>query len=409
MDVLFLHPNFPGQFRRLAAALAREPEVQVWGMGDQAWVPADLELPGVRLLRYPHVPEGVATAHPWSRNFERAVRRGDQVIRTLAEHKRKGLEPDVIVAHPGWGDAFFVRDFFPGARVVGYFEYYYRVRGADVGFDPEFPAHFNDIFRLHADNATQLLALESCDAAVCPTRWQKGLFPPAYDGKLRVQHEGIDTMLVQPDPQAEVRLRDGRALRQGNEVLTYVSRNLEPYRGFHVFMRALPRILRERPDCQVLVVGAEGTSYGPAPRSGGSWKEVYLNELRNALDLNRVHFTGILSYGEYLKVLQVSRVHVYLTYPFILSWSLLEAMAAGCVLVASDTAPVSEFLQDGVSGRLFAFRDHERLATLAIDALANPENHAHLAQAARQTVVERMDFEAVALPAYRRLLDMDVK
>lgn len=408
MDILFLHPNFPGQFRRLSAVLARDPDLRVWGMGDISQMAQGPAAPGVRLLHYPAIAPANDAVHPMARGFEQAVRRGEQVLISLAEYKRQGLEPDVIVAHPGWGDAFFVRDFFPGAHVVGLFEYFYHARGADVGFDPEFPARFGDIFRLHASNATQLLALESCDQGICPAAWQKSRFPQAYHHKLQVLHEGIDTQQARPNPNAHVVLPDGTVLNRGDEVLTFVSRSLEPYRGFHVFMRALPSILKARPQCHVVVVGAqEGVSYGTAPANGSQWKEACLLELHaqnQPIDLERVHFTGVLAYADYLQVLQVSRAHVYLTYPFILSWSFLEAMSVGCTLIASSTAPVHEVVTDGVHGQLFPFKDHDTLARLAIAALEDPAGHAHLGAAARQLAQEQFDFETVSLPAFKELL-----
>ena len=410
MDVLFLHPNFPGQFRHLAPALARQPGCRVWALGDASKPGPAETLPGVTVLTYPAVPAAPDAVHPWVRGFDQAVRRGEAVLQALVQHKRQGLEPDVIVAHPGWGDAYFVRDFFPGARVIGFFEYYYRYRGADVGFDPEFRSQMSDAFRLQVTNATQLLALQSCDVGVCPTAWQRSVFPRQYQDQLVVQHEGIDTTRLKPDAQASVTLPDGTVLRAGDEVLTYVSRHLEPYRGFHIFMRALPQILRERPHCRVLVLGDEGQSYGPPPTEGGSWKARGIAHARedlqrDGLDLSRVHFLGKLSYNDYVRVLQVSRAHVYLTYPFVLSWSMLEAMACGATLVASATPPVREFVDDDVHGRLFPFFDTQALARSAVAALADPAAHAHLGVAARQRVIERADFATVSLPAWVNLLD----
>ena len=409
MDLLFIHPNFPGQFKNIAGALARDSGLRVWGLGDTQWIGNATPLPQVELLRYPTLPSPPEGIHPWARSFEQAVRRGAAAMERLAQAKRDGFEPDVIVCHPGWGDAFFVRDFFPGARVIGLFEYFYRPRGADVGFDPEFPSQMEDIFRLHATNSVQLLALESCDVGICPTPWQKSRYPQAYQDKLTVLHEGIDTVRVRPQADASVTLPNGLALRPGDEVLTFVSRALEPYRGFHHFVRALPRILRERPQAQVLVVGENSAHYGPKPPGTGGWKAVYLQEVAAQMgaDLDRVHFLGSLPYANYLQVLQISRAHVYLTYPFILSWSMLEAMACECVVLASDTAPVRDVITDGVNGRLFPFSDSAALARMAIDALAAPQKYQTLRQSARDTVVARYDFENVSLQQYRSLMELD--
>jgi len=403
LDVLFVHPNFPGQFRRVAAAFARMPGVRVFGLGDASWMPSP-ELPGVTVLGYAKPAAAPGDVHGYARPFDGAMRRAEQVIRTLAQHKQGGLEPDVIFVHPGWGDGFFLRDLFPGSKVVGLFEYFYHPRGADVGFDPEFPGRFDDMFRLRALNAIQLLALDSVDAGFSPTEWQRSRFPPVWRQQLSVLHEGIDTTVAAPDPQAEVVLPDGTTLRAGDEVLTYVARNLEPYRGYHVFMRALPAILRARPACRVVLVGGDGVSYGARPKGEETWREKYLAEVADQLDVSRVHFTGSLPYDQYLKVLQVSRAHVYLTYPFILSWSMLEAMSAGCVVLGSATAPVEEVLVHGSNGMLFPFRNHEILASQAIDVLSDPGRFAPLREQARRTILERYDFETVSLPAYRRFL-----
>jgi glycosyltransferase involved in cell wall biosynthesis len=406
LDVLFLHPNFPGQFRQLARALSQDPEHRVWSLSDAQWASAANEMPNVKSLHYPSVPNQDSDgAHPWAKPFDKAVRTGDAALRALAAHKREGLEPDVVITHPGWGDAFFVRDLFPGVKVIGLFEYFYRARGADVGFDHEFPGSLNDIFRLHAGNATQLLALESCDIGICATQWQRSRYPNAYQPMLEVLHEGVDTTLVRPNPSASFQVPGGPLLTCGDEVLTYVSRHLEPYRGFHVFMRALPAILAQRPHLQVLVVGeSEGTSYGPPPRNGGHWKDEMLRELGGQLDLNRVHFLGKLPFDDYLKVLQVSAVHLYLTYPFILSWSLLEAMAAGCLLVASDTAPVREVIDHEEQGLLFGFHNPDELVSTVARALDDRESLSSLKELARQRVIERFDFSTVTLPRYLELM-----
>jgi glycosyltransferase involved in cell wall biosynthesis len=380
------------------------PGVRVVGVGDSSWMKSTTPLPGVQVIGYPAPDKSGVSTHPYARKFDEAVRRGQQVVQTLAAHKQQGLEPDVILAHPGWGDAFFLRDFFPGSKVIGLFEYFYRPRGADVGFDPESPSRLEDIFRLRALNATQLLALDSCDEGFCPTAWQRSLFPPMWKERLSVLHEGVDTSTVAPDLAATVTLPDGATFNAGEEVLTFVSRNLEPYRGYHIFMRALPAILQARPQCQVLIVGADGASYGPGLPAPQTYRQKYLDEVAEKIDLSRVHFTGQLPFPEYLKVLQVSRLHVYLTYPFILSWSMMEAMSAGCLLLASATRPVEEVLTEGENGLLFPFLSHEALAQRAIEALADPGAFAELRRNARETILRKYDFESVSLPAYLRML-----
>lgn len=407
MEILFIHPNFPGQFRRFAAALAREPGMRVYGAGDAGWMADTVPLPNIPVIAYPTPEEVSKNTHPYARSFDGAVKRGQQIVQTLLTHKRQGLEPDIIIAHPGWGDAFYLRDIFPGATIIGLFEYYYRVRGADVGFDPEFPMNFDDIFRVRSLNATQLLALESCDIGYCPTDWQRNCFPPHYRQRLHVIHDGIDTHTATPDANAAITLPDGSTHRAGEEILTFVSRNLEPYRGFHIFMRALPLILEARPDCQVIIVGSDGVSYGKQPPAGQTYRQRYLNEIADRIDPSRLHFTGHLPYPDYLKVLQVSRAHVYLTYPFILSWSMLEAMSAGCLLIASATASVQEVIADGKNGLLFPFHEPTALANRATEALSEPDRYLAIREAARQTIISSYDFETICYPAFIQLINQN--
>jgi glycosyltransferase involved in cell wall biosynthesis len=407
LDILFIHPNFPGQFRRIAAGMAALSGMRVYGLGDAQWMEqVDLAgLEAVNLLRYPSpepVGEGV---HRYNRPMEAAIRRAEAVRNHLFAQKCQGFEPEAIIVHPGWGDGFFLKELFPATPIIGYFEYFYRPRGADVGFDPEFPLHLDDLFRLRALNAVQLLAFDACDHRLTPTQWQRSCFPPYLQPHLEVVHEGVDTDLVRPDPNAVVTLPDGATLCHGDEVLTFVSRSLEPYRGYHQFMRALPAILAERPNCQVVIVGDHGVSYGRRLAEGEeSYQQRYWNEVKDRVDAARIHFTGTLPYATYLKVLQVSRVHVYLTYPFILSWSLLEAMAAGCCIVASDTAPVREVIDHGETGMLVPFFDTEALARQVVALLADPEAYRQMGFAAREKIRHNFDVKRVSLPRYLALL-----
>ncbi|PAU66688.1 glycosyl transferase family 1 [Pseudomonas sp. PIC25] len=386
MRILIIHQNFPGQFRHVARCLLAQPGVEVLAIGRDT-APG---LAGVPLLRYkPHRTASEAI-HPYLRPFEDGVLHGQQVLRLLLDLKRKGYRPDIILAHPGWGETLFARDAFPAARLIHFCEFYYHAHGADANFDPEFPLDLDGAARIRTRNALHLLNLEHCDQGIAPTRWQLDLHPEAYRYKLIQLHEGIDTRVLQPDPRATLPLPNGTVLRAGMPVLTYVARNLEPYRGFHTFMRALPSILREHPDCQVVVIGGDDVSYGGRPKDAENWRSKLLRE--NPVDPAHVHFLGKVPYATYRQALQVSAIHTYLTYPFVLSWSLLEAMACGCLIVASDTAPVREAIQHGENGLLVDFFDPQALAEAALDALNNPARHLEKRKQARRTA-EGYDIE----------------
>lgn len=402
MRVLFIHQNLPGQFRHLIAALSADPANEVWGIcGDEAATRAKALYPRLKLLSYAMAPtEGLGGLHPWLAGVDAQVRRGQTVARALGQMKDRGLAFDVIVAHPGWGEALFVKDVFPSTPLLTYFEFFYSAAGADVGFDPEFPAAPDDAQRLRVRNAMHLSALNACDAGFAPTHWQRAQFPPEYRSRIAVVHEGVATDAIRPDAAARFEWQ-GRVFKAGEPIVTYVARNLEPYRGFHVFMRALPALLAREPRAQVLVVGGDEVSYGAPSSHAGGWRGALLEELEKSgtpIDASRVHFTGKLPHAEYMKVLQVSAAHVYLTVPFVLSWSMLEAMCAGCVVIASRTEPVTEVLVDGENGRLVDFFDREALVAALVSALRDPTRGRALREAARATAVQRFDLRTRCLP-----------
>lgn len=403
MRALFLHQNFPGQFRHLAPALALRPGNVVIGVGDAANLKRQVQPAGVQLVGYEAPPAG-SGAHHYLRKTEAAVRRGQAMARVLLALKQKGFVPDIVCAHPGWGEALYVKDVFPDSKLLAYCEFYYRSEGANFNFDPEFPGSFDARLRVRTEAASYLLTLEEMDHGVTPTHWQHSVHPEGFRERISVIHDGIDTNIVKPDPAAVFEhAASGLRLTRQDEVLTYVSRNLEPARGFHVFMRALPEILRARPKAWVVIVGGDEVSYSGKPKDFSGYRELMLAELGDRLDLSRVHFTGKLPYASYLKLLQVSRCHVYLTTPFVLSWSLMEAMAAGCLIVASDTAPVREVIEDGKNGLLVDFFDVKALADKVASALADPKPHADRRRDARKLVVERYDLAKCCLP---RMLEL---
>ena len=405
MKLLFSHQNFPGQYKHLAPAFAADPGNEVVAIRAEPGAAKLEHLPkNIRQLTYA-LPRGAAAeTHHYIRGFENAVRRGQQVARTAMELRRTGFVPDIICAHPGWGEAIYLKDIFPDAKLLGYFEFYYRAHGSDVGFDPEYPSVLDDIFRVRTKNATNLLSLEAADWGFSPTHWQRAQFPVDYRKRISVIHDGVDTDVIRPNPSIGMKLTGGQELRAGDEIVTFVSRNLEPYRGFHIFMRAAAEICRRRPNCRILIVGGDEVSYGRNLPDGKLYREALLAELGNRLDPARVHFLGKIPYGHFLSLLQISAAHVYLTYPFVLSWSMLEAMATGCLVIGSATPPVQEVIEDGVNGLLVDFFSPTAIADRVDQVLEHPNRLQELRARARQTVIDRYDLRRHCLPAHIRLI-----
>jgi glycosyltransferase involved in cell wall biosynthesis len=362
MRVLVIHQNFPGQFGHLVKTWAQRPDWDVRALGSES-APG---LPGFDgLLRYRLARTATPHQHAYLRQMEAATLHGQAAVRAMQQLKNKGFSPDVIVAHPGWGETLYAKDVFPRARLIHLCEWYYNADGADLGFDPEFPLSLDARARIRTWNALHTLNLTNCDAAISPTQWQRSQHPEIFWPKITVQHEGIATHALGPNPQAAITTPSGVVLKAGDPVITYVARNLEPYRGFHIFMRALERIQKAHPTCHAVIVGGDGVSYGQRPKDAANWREKMLREV--SLDPARTHFVGRLPYAQYLRVLQVSAAHVYLSYPFVLSWSLLEAMACGVPIVASNTAPVREVLRHTENANLVEFFDVEALAHITLE------------------------------------------
>lgn len=410
MRILFVHQNFPGQFRHLVPALARDPAHQVVGFGMR-----DYAGPGpIRMVRYDIGRASSPTVHPWVSEIEAKVIRGEAAWRAATALKAEGFTPDLIYAHPAWGESIFLKDVWPDARLVLYCEFFYRDRGADVGFDPEFEDRNPDVAcRLRMKNVNNLLNLDIADGGVSPTRFQRDTYPEALHSRIEVIHDGIDTDRLHPDPNKRAAIDAGQdlglpvgaavprqriSLGRDDEVITFVNRNLEPYRGYHIFMRALPEILRRRPKAHVLIVGGFDVSYGPRAPEGRTWRDIFLDEVKDRLDRARVHFLGYVPYDVHVSVLQLSTVHVYLTYPFVVSWSLLEAMSCGAAIVASDTAPVREMVVDGETGRVVDFFSPDGLAAAVDEMLGDAETRRRLGANARAFACGNYDLQRVCLP-----------
>jgi glycosyltransferase involved in cell wall biosynthesis len=402
MRILFIHQNFPGQYKHLAPALAANPENEVLALAMNK-SPA---MPGVKVIHYQAKRGSSKSIHPWVADMETKVIRGEAALNAASKLKEQGFTPDIICAHPGWGEALFVKDVWPSAKLLSFIEFYYIADGGDYNFDPEFSdPSITGRCRLRMKNANHLLSLDACDWGLSPTQWQMQTVPKRFHEKMSVIHDGVDTQLVRPNPNATISLQQkGLTLKPGDEVITFVNRNMEPYRGFHIFMRALPEIQRRRPNAMTIIVGGDEVSYGKALEDGQTYRSMMLKEVGAQLDMERVRFVGRVPYDDFLRMLQVSAAHVYLTYPFVLSWSMLEAMAAGCALVGSATQPVEEVIQDGVNGLLVDFFSPTEIADAIDRVLDAPDRMQAMREAARQTVVERYDLKSVCLPRHIELV-----
>lgn len=399
MNILFLHPNMPGQYKHLARALGATGQHRIYFITKHKTA----EIPGVTRITYAMPKPTPTQPHRYLVPTEAAVRQGQQVWRVAHQLKeRERFVPDIIVSHPGWGDALFLKDLFPNARTLYFCEYYYRATGADVGFDPAEPRTDDDAPRVRIKNSTNLQNLTEMDWGISPTVWQWSLHPPEFQHKLSLIHDGIDVEICRPDMHATVTLPNGKTFTKGDEVVTYIARNFEPYRGFPTFMKAAEILLRERPNLHIIAVGADSVSYGKKAPKGMTYRELLSKEVN--LPADRIHFTGSVPYNDLLKIFQVSKAHLYLTCPFVLSWGMMEAMACGVAMVASDTKPVREVIQDGSNGLMADFFSPADVARKLMQLLDSPDDNAVMRAAARQTIVDRFDLKKL-LPLHVRLVE----
>ena len=402
MDVLFIHNNFPAQFVHLAPRL-RDRGARCFAIGSHT--ARDMGFP---LKRWALKRGTTPNIFPLAIRAEADLMRGHAAAACAEQFRREGYDPALIIGHPGWGEPLLMREVFPKAKSIAYAEYFYHSTGTDVDFDPEFQQapSLNERFRIYAKNMCFGLVYGEADAIVSPTPFQASQLPASYRAKTTVIHEGVDTEQVRPRPEAQFRLDDGRVLDRSVPVITYVSRRFEALRGFHIFMRALPRLLQANPDVQVLLIGADSTaSYQGEVKGGVTFKQLMLQEVGDRLDHSRLHWTGTVPFDRMLDAMAVSRAHVYYTSPFVLSWSLLDAMASGCLILGSDTPPLRDLIVHGENGLLHDFFDVEALSEAMIRACAEPRAFEPLRTAARDTVVSGFDRERHSMPAWLRLVD----
>jgi glycosyltransferase involved in cell wall biosynthesis len=357
---LFVHQNFPAQFLHIVRHLVAAKRHEVVFISE----PNPNDIRGVRKIPYAHPDLDITQTHIAARELDNGVRRAEAVYRTALGLKCLGYTPDIVIGHHGWGEMLNLRDLWPHTPMLGYMEFYYQHDKADVGFDPEFPGNPLDFPRIRAKNAINHIALNLGGMGQTPTQWQLSTYPIWAQQNIELIWEGVDLEMCSPDPGARkntLKIGD-MVIKPTDKLVTYVSRDLEPYRGFHVMMRTLPDLMRAQKNLKVVMIGGDGISYGAAPHKGGNWREVMLAEVGKDIDPSRVVFPGRVAYGTYLSALQRSDAHVYLTYPFVASWSMREAMAIGCAVIGGDTEPVREFITHGENGLLTPFLEPRTLA-----------------------------------------------
>ncbi len=400
--ILFVHQNFPGQFPHIArAAMARGHKLAAIGG------PTAKGQPGIDVRRWAYGRGSTAGIFDPATRAEADLIRAYAAAEVAAKLKADGFIPDLIVGHPGWGETLQLNEVFPGVPQILFAEYYYRSHGADVGFDPEFEQMtLESSMRVNAKNIGLSMAYGQADVIVVPTPFQASGFPPAFQRHMRVVHEGVDMSRASRKASPRLKTPGGKVLDGSRPVITFINRNFERLRGFHIFMRALPEFMARRPDAEVVLIGTDSPGgYGGKLEGGMSWRTKMLAEVGDRLDPARIHFTGPLSHADMISALSLSWGHVYYTYPFVLSWSLVEAMACECLILGSDTAPVRDAITPGVNGILNDFFDVGALTEAMVQACETPERFADLRKAARVTALAHYDRETVGVPAWMALID----
>lgn len=382
MKILFLHRNFPAQFRHLATYLAQNGHEVVYLTNRK-----DLEMQGIKKIPYGLHREVKPETHHYLRFTEEAVLHGQGALREALKLKAAGFYPDVIIGH-SWGPVSFTKDVFPDSKLIAYIEWFYNSYNSDIDFikAPDIDAMAKTRYK----NSHILVDLYTCDKVLTPTKWQLAQIPKEFHSKASVIHEGIDTEFFKPDANVIFEF-EGKKFTRQDEIITYATRGMEPYRGFPQFMEAASIIQKRRPNSHIIIAGEDRVCYGSKLPDGKTFKELMLEKYD--YDLSRLHFTGSLPYTEYVKLLQVSSAQIYLTFPFVLSWSMLEAMSCGGLILASSTPPVKEVIQDEVNGLLFDFFKPQEIVDKVDEVLNNRNKYEHLRDSARHTIIENYDIK----------------
>ncbi len=393
-NILFVHQNFPGQYKHLAPELAKKYNVHSISMADSG-------VNGVKHHKYIPYRNSSKKIHELAIEFETKVLRAEACADLAHKLKNDGLIPDLIIGHAGWGELLLLKEVWPNAKMLTYVEFHYNLTNSDIDFDLDNQKGDDELYlrrKLIARNAFGFAQYNMSDYLITPTKFQKSTFPVAYQEKIKVIHEGIDTNKFTPSANMKLNI-DGNNISKKDKIILFVNRNLEPYRGYHIFLRSLPLIQKKHPDALIFIVGGEGTSYGKDPPKGKTWKNIFLEEVKSKLDLSKIFFTGYLKEHKSLTALmQIATVQVYLTYPFVLSWSLLESLSCGCLVIGSNTGPVKEVIKDNKSGLLTDFFDFKEIANKVNKVLDEPNNFTKLTKVARDEIIKKYDLQTICLP-----------
>jgi len=390
VKILFVHQNFPGQYLHIARELASQGGHQLVSLSIEQ---PEYQIEGVIQVRYGITRGNQKGLHPWLTDLETKVIRGECCARAAHRLKEKGLHPDIICGHPGWGEMLFLKEIWPKVPMLTYQEFYYRAFGFDFDFDDELQKEptWEDTSKIRIKTANQLVNAEVADWSVTPTHFQKSTFPKHIQDRMSVVHDGIDIDVAKPrekDEKVSLEINDGVVLTEKDEIVSFVNRRLEPYRGCHTMIRAIPYIQERCPNAKIVLVGRqEGVSYG-SPCPDGEWKDKFLAEIEGHYNAENVIFTGQLKYADYISLMRITKAHIYLTYPFVLSWSMLEAMGCGAAVIGSSTGPVMEVIKDGHNGLLVDFFDSKELAKKVATVIRDRPLAEELGKNARSTVVD---------------------
>lgn len=411
--ILFVHQNFPAQYKHIAHSLSRNKDYEVHTLSitefkDSFTTNHHYKLSG----------NSSKNINQWAIEFESKMIRAGSAADKAIKIRDSGFIPDLIIGHPGWGETFFLREIWPNAKLITYVEFYYKTKNCDIDFDLELvekylekdfqPYYEYNKLKLAARNAFFSSVYSTSDYLVCPTEFQKNHVPKSLRDNIKVIHDGIDTDNLQPDLNANVTVND-KVFSKNDKIISYVSRALDPYRGFHIFMRSLPKILMENPDAYVFIVGdPDHTGYG-AGSPKGRFKDIFFSEIKDKVDTERVFFFGRVEYEIFIKIMQITTVHIYLTYPFVLSWSVLEAMSCGALVIGSNTEPVTEVIKDKKNGLLVDFFDDKKLSLLVTKVLKNVDNYQHIKENARDTIVKNYDLRTICLPQQLSMIEEALK